>query len=205
MIPLNLVVEDRLSEAVARKIILQTGRPFSIGNRFIGRQGYGYIKSRIRGFNEAARHTPFFVLTDLDSGACAPLLINEWLGRPINGNLILRVAVHEVESWILAHREGLADFFGIRSNSIPINVDKLPRPKEALIDLARQSNRKNVRVDIVPPDGSSRVQGPDYNGRLAHFVEDHWDPTVAMRNSESLYRAINAVSSFHPTWAVNTL
>jgi hypothetical protein len=37
--------------------------------------GFGYIKSKIKDFNRAAKGMPFLVLTDLDKEECAPKLI----------------------------------------------------------------------------------------------------------------------------------
>lgn len=202
-IPLNLVVEDYLSEAVVLKILCASGRPFAVGTRYLGRQGAGYIKKRICGFNRAAKATPFLVLTDLDDETCAPQLLQSWLSEPPNRNLIFRIAVREVEAWLLAHRDGIATFLGIQRDLIPSNVESLKNPKEVLIDLARKSRRGDIRKDIVPSDGSNRVQGPDYNGRLIRFVEESWSPVQAMKNSQSLSSAARALASFKPTWPLH--
>ncbi|HEX9971235.1 MAG TPA: hypothetical protein VGD14_04115 [bacterium] len=98
---INLAFEDPLHEAVLRKIFSQFN--FAVGKCF-SHGGYGYLKTKIQGFNNAARVTPFLVLTDLDQVECAPILIKEWLPVPKHPNLLFRVAVREVESWVLAHR-----------------------------------------------------------------------------------------------------
>ncbi len=162
-IPVNLVVEDSLSEAVVSKLLSDSGLAFRIGTRYIGRQGNGYIKNGILGFNRAARATPFFILTDLDDKSCAPSLIVDWLGEPASKNLIFRVAVREVEAWLLAHRAGFASFLGINRELVPTDVESLLDPKRTLINLARKSKRSDLRKSIVPPEGSHRRQGPDYN------------------------------------------
>lgn len=200
-IPVNLVVEDHLSEAVARKILHKSGQTFAVGTRYVGLRGSGYIKRHLPGFNRAAVTTPFFVLTDLDDKTCPPLLLQKWLPQPVNQNLIFRVAVREVEAWLLAHRDGIARFFGIQRDLIPLDVEALENPKEVLIGLARKSKRSDIRKDITPPAGSLRTQGPDYNGRLVDFVEKSWDPQQAMRNSPSLSRAMHTLSSFKPAWS----
>jgi hypothetical protein len=202
-IPLNLVVEDFLSESVVLKILHESGRPFAVGTRYLGRQGAGYIKKRISGFNQAAKATPFLILTDLDDEMCAPQLLQSWLSEPPSRNLIFRIAVREVEAWLLAHRDGIATFLGIQRDLIPSNVESLGNPKEVLIGLARKSRRGDIRKDIVPPDGSNRVQGPDYNGRLIRFVEESWSPARAMENSQSLSSAAKALASFKPTWSLH--
>lgn len=194
---INLAVEDFLSEAILRKILRQSNRPYEVGTCY-SRGGYSYLKDKISGFNNASKGTPFLVLTDLDRYECPPVLIREWLPEPIHPNLLFRVAVREVESWILAHSAAFAKFLGIRKDLIPVNVDAIEDPKRSLINLARKSPHRELRQDIVPPPGSARQQGPDYNGRLSFFVENFWDAMVAMRYSPSLQRAINAITKFEP-------
>jgi len=195
LIPINLAVEDALSEAVLRKILQAR---YNVGDCY-KRGGFGYLKKNIRGFNNASKGMPHIVLTDLDMGACAPTLIEEWLQVPIHHNLLFRVAVREVESWVLADRDRFAEFLGIRKTLVPENVDAIDDPKKCLIDLARKSKR-NLREDIVPTKGSTAKQGPDYNGRLISFVEKFWNPYEAMHNSPSLDRTIRAVKNFQPEW-----
>lgn len=108
-IPIQLAVEDDLSEAVLRKILSTSGRPYAVGTCYLGR-GFGYLRKTIHGFNNAAKGTPYLVLTDLDQAECPPNLIGAWLQVPIHANLVFRVAVREVEAWLLADRAGLARF-----------------------------------------------------------------------------------------------
>ena len=196
LIPINLAVEDDLSEAVLRRI-LQTR--YNVGVCY-KRGGFGYLKKTIHGFNSASKGMPHIVLTDLDRGGCAPELIEKWLSVPIHHNLLFRVAVREVESWVLADRDRFAKFLGIRKTLVPVNVDAIDGPKECLINLAMKSRKRELREDIVPIEGSTAKQGPDYNGRLIFFVEEFWNPYEAMHNSPSLERAIKAVETFQPEW-----
>ena len=109
-IPVHLAVEDDLSEAVIRKLLFDTGRSYAIGTVF-GRGGYGYLRSRVKTWNAAAAAgTPILLLTDLDQLPCPSGLIHDWLEAEPHANLIFRVAVREIESWLLADREGFADF-----------------------------------------------------------------------------------------------
>jgi hypothetical protein len=199
-IPINLAVEDSLSEAALRKILIQSNRPYAVGTCY-SRGGYGYIRKLIEGLNNAAQGTPFLVLTDLDLALCPPELITTWLTKPLHPNLLFRVAVREVEAWILADRVGIAKFLGIKRALVPVDVDEVQDPKACLIDLARKSPRRDLRMDIVPPPGSTRRIGPNYNGRLISFVKDHWDVPTAQLSSASLHRTVNAVARFLPTWA----
>jgi len=199
IVPLQLAVEDSLSEAVLRALLRQSGRGFAVGQCY-QRGGFGYLKKTIRGFNQAARGIPFLVLTDLDIYPCAPALVAEWLPVPRHPNLLFRVAVHEVESWLLADQEAIARFLSIRKALIPTKPDQVARAKEALIELARNSRNRELRRDIVPPAGSTRKQGPDYNGRLSGFIRDHWGLERASRHSPSLQRTREVIVAFRPIW-----
>ncbi len=117
-IPLNLATEDELSETVLLKLLSETGR-YSVGQTY--RQGgFGYLKRTISGWNAAAVGTPFLVLTDLDEAACPASLLRSWLPTPPHPNLIFRVAVREVESWLLADSDHLASSSESRANDSPV-------------------------------------------------------------------------------------
>ena len=201
MIPIDRLVEDDLSEAVARKVLSCSPHRYAIGHTY-GRMGLGYLKSRVSGFNRAARSTPYLLLTDLDRAECPPVLIADWLG-PIHRhpNLLFRVAVREVEAWLLAHREAFAAFAGIRTAMIPRDVEQIDDPKKCLIEIVSKSKKRALREDIVPPPDGTRKQGPNYNGCLAMYVHKDWDPNVAGLHSGSLARMIAALGEFSPTWA----
>ena len=117
--PVNLAVEDDLSEVVLRTMLHKSGRQYAVCFCY-GRSGFGYLKRKIVGFNNAAKGTPFLVLTDLDKKECAPLLIQEWLQVPKHPNLLFRIAVRSVESWLLADRTSFASYLGVQRNSIPV-------------------------------------------------------------------------------------
>jgi len=196
-IPINLVVEDSLSEAVLRKLLEVSGKRFAVGACY-GHGGFGYIKSRIMGFNNAAKGTPFLVLTDLDKSDCPPVLINEWFSGQKNHNLIFRIAVREVESWLLADRNGFAKFIRIRETLIPADVENIGDPKQFLIDLVRKSPKTTLKNDIIPRERSTAKTGPNYNGRLVDFVYHGWNIRTAQRNSHSLDKTVAALSKFIP-------
>ncbi|MBD2501146.1 hypothetical protein [Anabaena azotica] len=198
-IPINLAVEDDLSEAVLKEILRQSQRPFSVGT-CLKRGGYGYLKKNLPGINHAAKGLPYLVLTDLDKNDCPLALITEWLSHPKHPNLIFRVAVTEVEAWLLAHREAFAQYLGISINLIPDDADSIPNPKELLIELTKKSKKRDLRDAIVPAKNSTAKVGKDYNGRLIQFVHEHWQAELAKAHSRSLERAVNAIANFEPTW-----
>jgi len=193
---ITLAVEDQLSETVARKILKESPQPFII-NQCLGNQGFGYLKSKINAFNRAASGSPFFVLTDQDSG-CPPEKITSWLQNPMHPNLLFRIAVMAIESWVMAHRDAFADFLGIPPDKIPLETDTIENPKLFLLSLARKSRFHRLKQDIVPAKGATSVQGPDYNNRLCTFIEQSWSVHMARKHSDSLNRAYNRIQRFNP-------
>ena len=198
-IPIQIAVEDTLSEAILRVMLKQSGKPFHIGTCF-GKKGSGYLRNKINGFNNAAKGTPFLVLTDLDKTECPPILIQEWLERSKNHNLIFRVAVREVESWILAHRSAFAKFIGVPEKIVPINPDEIGDPKRKLIQLTRKSRRQKLKSAIIPQSDSTAKIGPNYNNQLRDFIHNEWNVHCAKKISPSLERVFNEICNFKPNF-----
>lgn len=189
-----LAVEDTLSEGVARRILDH----FGIGvAQAIGHSGYGYLKKKAESLNKTALGFPVFMLTDLDSpNRCPVEILESWIGAPRNPDFLLRVAVMEVESWVLADRDAFADLAGIGVAQVPGDPDSIANPKQHLVNLVRKSRNARLRKDIIPAAGSTTAVGPAYNPRLACFVESTWSPTSAAAVSSSLLRTMNALERF---------
>ena len=200
MIPVNLAVEDVLSECVLKKILEHVDRGFAVGRVFNNR-GNSQLKKNVKGYNHAATSgTPFVVLTDLDEQECPLRLIDDWFGsKPKHHNLIFRVAVREVEAWLLADRRGFARSLGLRYEMVPNAVETIEDPKRKLFEVVQQSRLRTVKDDILPSPGAHIGRG--YNSRLCSFVSDQWNIDVARSASESLDRAVRALERFTPSWS----
>ena len=192
-----LAVEDTLSEAVSTKILEYFG--LEIVNR-IGFRGNSFLKQNARNLNRTARGLyNVFLLTDLDSPKnCPPKLIQSWVGAPLNSGFLFRVAVMEIESWIMADRESIAKFLSVPLNRIPHNTDEIEKPKEFLVSLARQSRKRTLRRELVPAQGAITTKvGPLYNARFNEFVRVHWNLERASAVSVSLKRTMDRISSLN--------
>ncbi|MCP4133583.1 MAG: hypothetical protein GY754_21625 [bacterium] len=204
MIPINIVIEDDLSKIVLTTIIKQIRKDLIVDRCFpdLGRKkasrGFGYIKKQINGFNQAAKYKPFIVITDLDKNECAPSLRKEWLPFEQDNNLLFRVAIREIESWVLADRKSFSKFLGIQIDLIPIDVDSIIDPKVFLINLARRSRKKDIKDSIVPRKKSTAQIGPDYNTCLSTFVRENWNIEQGVLHSDSLNRAYLEIENFSP-------
>jgi hypothetical protein len=190
---LNLVFEDDLSGAVLRHLLMQVRPDCEVGLCY-RTGGKGNIKRKLRAFNKAAKGQPYLILVDLDEDhECPPALLQDWIGKEKHPNLYFRVAVHEVESWLLASRRSFAGFLGIDPNKLPMDTDTLTDPKKVLLALAGKSKRRTVREDIVPLRSQTARVGPNYNGRLMEFIYKLWDYEEASQVSPSLQRTIECL------------
>lgn len=194
MIPVNLVFEDAISEFIMIKLLNSFEQKYFIGNSYSG-NGFGYIKSNISGFNEASWGSAFFVLTDLDNNKCPIQLIKEWLPKVKNPNLIFRIAVREIESWVLADKTGFSNYTGVSARIIPGDPDNISDPKKTLIDIVTKSRKRSIKEDIIPINQNASI-GPNYNDRLIEFVSNYWDIFRAVENSDSLRRAYTHLEAF---------
>jgi hypothetical protein len=183
-------VEGLVDEAVLRRLLQDVE---TIPGNIFGKYGKSFLRQNIRRYNQSACHFPWVVLVDLNHEAdCAPALCEAWLPNPAP-HMCLRVAVREVESWLLADRERLARFLGIAVTRLPRDPEALEDPKRTVIALAAQSRRRDIREDMTPRPGSGRRVGPAYTSRLIEFVADRgsgWRPTVAAENADSLKRCL---------------
>jgi hypothetical protein len=195
----NIVFEDSLSEAVIERLLKLSALNISISRRING-HGCGYIRSRIHSFFSAAVHQqPFFVLMDSDNEGCAANLIENLVPENRRNNKCLfRIAVREVESWLLADHYGISRFLGVNEKLINSFPETLQDPKGHLVQLARKSRKKDIARTIAPVPGTNVSVGPEYNRTLLPFVRDCWDLHSAAKRSESLRRAIAAIKAFKP-------
>jgi hypothetical protein len=109
-VTLTAAVEGLTDEALLRRVCSFAG---TIVGHVYGRTGKSYILERLNGYNHSARFRHWVVLLDLDNdGQCAPEVVRRWLPAP--SRLIrLRVAVRELEAWLLADPDRLCRFLGV--------------------------------------------------------------------------------------------
>jgi hypothetical protein len=193
--PLVLAVEDELSGAVLRRLLDESDRGFAIDRLIIGR-GFGQLKAGIPKYRTASRALPHVVLTDLDRYVCPRELLADWRATRLPSSMLLRIAVREVEAWLLADRAGIANFLCIPTVKVPVDPEAIPDPKQALINLARKSRRRRFAEELVPATGSAAPIGPMYNTHLAEFASTRWNVASARGSAASLDRAMNRLGQF---------
>jgi len=195
-IPINVVIEGALDEVVARRLTQHTGIDLGL---ILGKKGKSYILEKMAGFNSAAgKFLPWFILVDLDTDEeCAPPAVRKWLPSA-SQYMCFRVVVHEVEAWLLADKEMLANYLDVDVSLIPNNPETIPDPKGFVVNLAKSSRRRDVRELMVPTIGSGRKEGRAYTNILSEFVlggkpAEAWRPDIAAISSDSLRRCIRGL------------
>lgn len=190
-----VVVEDDLSDAVMRRLIASSGRRLRV-DRVINERGNSQIRIGIQKYKSASHWVPHIVLTDLDRTPCAPTLLSEWRVGDLPRRMLFRVAVREVEAWLLADRKGIAEFLAVPTTKIPQDPESLDDPKQTLINLARKSRKRSLAQEIVPENGSVAKYGPLYNARLSQFVSEGWNIDDARLLAPSLDRTLLRIQEF---------
>jgi hypothetical protein len=173
-----------LDEAVLRRLVDEAG---GVTGRVIGRQGSTYLREKARGLLDQVPSWPWVILTDLDQTACAPELVASWVdAHPRRRHL--RVAIREVEAWLLGDWSALQDCLDSSMDSPRELPETHADPKLVLLELAANSNSAKIRRQMTPRPGSGSAVGPDYNRVLSNHARVGWRPDLAARRSPSLQR-----------------
>jgi hypothetical protein len=191
MMVLTIAVEGASDEAVVRRICNSVG--LDVGPAFVA-GGKVRLDARLGGYNHAARFAPWLVVRDLDHDAdCAPTLVRRLLPA-LADQMLFRISVRTIESWLLADRENFAKYFGVSLAVVPSAPEELDRPKRTVVDLARRSTKRAIRDGLVPAPGISAEVGPGYTAAVIEFATRMWDPERAADAAPSLMRCLQALS-----------
>ena len=128
---IHVVTEGKLEVPVAKRLIAFCGH--SRGTIYPVR-GYGNIGKAAGTYACLADdETAVLVLTDfMDSKSPCPVVAKKnYLGKraaSVHQNFLLRFAVNELESWLLADHDNFARLLGVRADKIASQPDMLPDP-----------------------------------------------------------------------------
>lgn len=190
--PIELLVEGYTDEIFLKKCLGDLG--YAAGNVY-GKRGVSYVMDKAAGFAVRGEFSPILILADLmDLGVACAAEGRQLLVPEAPRFALVRLAVPELESWMIASKRELADFFGISVTRIPTNGDVLEDPKRELINLARASNRARIQSMFVPRAGVSSVVGTGYVEGIAEFMSRHWRLAAAADNSASFSRFVERVT-----------
>ena len=137
---------------------------------------------------------PYVIFRDLDrdEGGC-PVAVRSMLSSKTPGespDLLIRIVDQCIESWILADRQGVAEFCKRPIASVrPCDS----RPKDHLLRLFQKAQLK----DAVFHEGGKLAFGPAYELHLKRLMTHHWSIERAAAESDSLRRALKRLTDLH--------
>ena len=156
--------------------------------------GKGVIDRNIKKYWEAARVLPYVIFRDLDrDGEGCPVTLRAELVECTPGeslDLLIRIVDQCIESWILADRQGVAEFCKRSKESVtpPASHHKL-----YLLRLMKDAKLK----DAVEEKGHELDFGPAYKGHLQNLMNHYWSIERAANESDSLRRALERLTELH--------
>lgn len=183
-----VVGEDQLCCALGERLVAALLPNWTMALPAINTLGVTKLWSSIARYNQQAHVQPVLCIADAD-GNCVNELLAEHLPRHPHPHFILRIAVEEAESWLLADKRSLATFLAVPANKIPEQSDALQNPKQVMLGLARRSRKPILREEMISPFDNNK-QGSGYNVHLTDYVRAHWSVDRAAQSSHSLARAL---------------
>ena len=139
-----VATEGPIDTSVARRICVEVNLEIAAVH---GERGKGRLDRSLGGYNAAARHL------NTDAG-CAPYLRERLLATPSPG-MVFRIAVHEVESWLMADQVSFARYFSVSEGLLTRDPESVRHPKEHLVNVVRRSRYLQHRQ--LPSSGCSAM------------------------------------------------
>lgn len=182
---IDLLVEGVTDEIVLRQALGALGHNVGV---VYGKRGIAYLRNRASGI--AVRggfgYRVVIVADSMDfAGSPCPGASSESLVTSPPAGTLVRLAVREIESWILGSRGELARFLRVPVGRIPMLSDEIGDPKQALVNLARLSATKRLREMMVPREHVSSVVGTGYVDAVSEFMNSRWNIDSASASSRS--------------------
>ena len=161
--------------------------------------GNGRLKEKALKLRDAAYNGITSILvTDLDANHTPNDLGRNWFGvvclSALPKGFLFRVAIREIEAWIMADRKGFAPYLSVSPDNFPDDSESILDPKRFLLNLIDAKCKKKRFREMLPLKGQKI--GINYNPILVDFVENHWNIANATLHSSSLRRAIDRIGSF---------
>jgi hypothetical protein len=154
---LVIVIEGDTDRPVVEKLAAEAG--LEVGE-VLDMGGKSQLDLNVSAFNKAARGSPWLVLRDLDADQpCAPNLLRALLARP-SPWMCFRIAVREVESWLLADTEAISEFLKVPIQRVPLEPDAQADPSRTPVQLAAGRRARKYGGHLCPDPGAPRPSGP---------------------------------------------
>lgn len=195
MTAILVVGEDELCCALGERLVAELLPGWRPAAASINTKGVTRLQASLPRYLDFARNRhPVLCIADTDRAPCVAELLQQWLPHGPQPRFLLRLAVTETESWLLADRDRFAAFLQIADKHVPAAPDELMDAKGCLLALARRSKVRHLRQELLA-DGPDLRQGSGYNVHLGAFVRKHWQPRQAAAASPSLRRAVTRIAA----------
>lgn len=198
--PFSVAVEGKVDEAVARRILAEVGALEPAPTIYVT-QGKSNLRRKVAAYNRAASRFPWLVLVDLDTWLqCPSTMRQQWIPEA-SENMCFRIAVPQIESWLIADRAGIARYLQVSLDLVPTDIEHRQNAKDVLVSLATRSRNRAIREDMVYyVNGVATRPGKAYTTRMMEFAEKYWNVRAAAENSDSLRRCLVAVQALAQKW-----
>ncbi len=183
-----VVGEDTLCCALGERLVAACLPDWQLAQPSIDTKGVTKLQPSLPRYLSLARSLhPVLCIADTD-GQCAVELRAKWLPQA-HERFVLRLAITEAESWVLADRQGFAQALEVPLNKLPQCPDEESDPKRLILTLVKKSKIRQFRDEVVSSADPSKP-GTGYNLHLGAFVRGQWDAKRAVEHSPSLARAV---------------
>lgn len=187
---IHIVAEGKLEIPVAKKLINFCGH--SSGTEYSLRGAENVRRKAIKYASLASTNTAVLVLTDFMDSRCNCIIeaLNIYLGSITENtttNFILRFAVNELESWLLADHINFSRLIGVPKRNLPPEPDKIADPKKYIANLVYRLGMIRDKQDLITVRGR---QGRLYIDIMTDFIENKWNISRAKERSPSLSRCL---------------
>ena len=180
----KVLIEGQSDQGMAKRIIRHSG--LSVG-QLVTKHGSGNIDKLIPKLSRTTTNNPWVVFRDSDTRCPVEFRRQLTKSTTVNPAFLLRIVHPMTEGWLMADPQSFSQYFKVTAKKVPVDTELLPHAKRNLLALCKNSRSRDIRSDVVRPDGGA---GPLYVSRINEFAEDYWDIATASQNSPSLKRAL---------------
>ena len=149
----TLVGEDKLCCALGARLLSLLLPTWKVAPTPIVSGGVTKLVPALARYAQVARFgSPVLCVADTD-GQCPVALINRWWpAKRRHARMLLRLAVTEAESWVLADHEAMRQRFKVPSKHLPVAPDTLADAKAVLLQLVHRHAPVALRREMVELD-----------------------------------------------------
>lgn len=187
---IHIVTEGILEIPVAKRLIGFCGH--TLGTIYPLRGAENVKNKAIKFTSLTSEDTAVLVLTDFMDSKCNCIIdaINLYMrnnSRNCTTNFLLRFAVNELESWLLADHTNFSRLLGVSQGSLTPEPDRIADPKKYIANLVYNLSRMRYKSDLITKRGR---QGRLYIDKMTEFAENKWNISRAKERSPSLARCL---------------